>query len=104
MKIHYPRCMSMPKPLTREEYSKLRLKYSPSEIKDIELFKKAGKLVFMSFGSREAAGAAQIGAVAEEWNAIGIKGVSYVSPETAHEWHSWRRSLYEFAPLLFKAK
>lgn len=78
--------------------------FSPSEIKDIELFKKAGKLVFMSFGSREAAGAAQIGAVAEEWNAIGIKGVSYVSPETAHEWHSWRRSLYEFAPLLFKAK
>jgi enterochelin esterase-like enzyme len=78
--------------------------FSPSEIKDIELFKKAGKLVFMSFGSREAAGAAQIGAVAEEWNAIGIKGVSYISPETAHEWHSWRRSLYEFAPLLFKAK
>ena len=78
--------------------------FSPSEIKDIELFKKAGKLVFMSFGSREAAGAAQIGAVAEEWNAIGIKEVSYVSPETAHEWHSWRRSLYEFAPLLFKAK
>lgn len=78
--------------------------FSPSEIKDLETFKKAGKLVFMSFGSREAAGAAQIGAVAEEWNAIGIKGVSYISPETAHEWHSWRRSLYEFAPLLFKAK
>jgi len=78
--------------------------FSPTEIKDIEVFKKTGKLVFMSFGSREAAGAAQIGAVAEEWNTIGIKGVSYVSPETAHEWHSWRRSLYEFAPLLFKDK
>jgi enterochelin esterase-like enzyme len=78
--------------------------FSPTEIKDIEVFKKAGKLVFMSFGSRESAGAAQIGAVAEEWNTIGIKGVSYVSPETAHEWHSWRRSLYEFAPLLFKDK
>ena len=78
--------------------------FSPTEIKDIEVFKKAGKLVFMSFGSRESAGAAQIGAVAEEWNTIGIKGVSYVSPETAHEWHSWRRSLYEFVPLLFKDK
>ena len=78
--------------------------FSPTEIKDIEVFKKTGKLVFMSFGSRESAGAAQIGAVAEEWNTIGIKGVSYVSPETAHEWHSWRRSLYEFAPLLFKDK
>ncbi len=78
--------------------------FSPTEIKDIEVFKKAGKLVFMSFGGRESAGAAQIGAVAEEWNTIGIKGVSYVSSETAHEWHSWRRSLYEFAPLLFKDK
>lgn len=77
--------------------------FSPTEIKDIEVFKKAGKLVFMSFGGREN-GSAQIGAVAEEWNTIGIKGVSYVSPETAHEWHSWRRSLYEFAPLLFKDK
>lgn len=35
MKIHYPRCMSMPKPLTREEYEKLRLQYSPAEIKEV---------------------------------------------------------------------
>jgi enterochelin esterase family protein len=26
----------------------------------------------------------------------------YVSPQTAHEWQSWRRSLYQFAQLLFK--
>ena len=78
--------------------------FVPTEIKDLETFKKAGKLVFMSFGSRESAGAARIGDAAAEWNKIGIKGVSYVSPETAHEWHSWRRSLYEFAPLLFKEK
>jgi enterochelin esterase-like enzyme len=26
----------------------------------------------------------------------------YVSPETAHEWLTWRRSLREFAPLLFR--
>ena len=26
----------------------------------------------------------------------------YVSPGTAHEWQSWRRSLNEFAPLLFQ--
>lgn len=78
--------------------------FVPTEIKDLDTFKKAGKLVFMSFGSRESAGAARIGDAAAEWNKIGIKGVSYVSPETAHEWHSWRRSLYEFAPLLFKEK
>lgn len=75
--------------------------FVPSEITDINAFKKKGKLVFMSFGGKEG-GAARIPAAAEEWNKIGIKGVSYVSPETGHEWHSWRRSLYEFAPLLFK--
>lgn len=75
--------------------------FTPSEISDIESFKKNVKVVFMSFGGREG-GAANIGNAAEEWNKIGIKGVSYVSPETAHEWHTWRRSLYQFAPLLFR--
>ena len=75
--------------------------FEPTEIKDIDAFKKKVKVVFMSFGGREA-GSARIGASAEEWNKVGIKGVSYISPETAHEWQSWRRSLHEFAPLLFK--
>jgi enterochelin esterase-like enzyme len=75
--------------------------FVPSEITDINAFKKNGKLVFMSFGGKEG-GAARIPAAAEEWNKIGIKAVTYVSPETGHEWQSWRRSLYEFAPLLFK--
>jgi len=75
--------------------------FSPTEIKDIDTFKKQVKVVFMSFGGREG-GSSRIGAAAEEWNKAGIKGVSYVSPETAHEWQSWRRSLHEFAPFLFK--
>ena len=33
---------------------------------------------------------------------MGIKSVYYESPETAHEWQSWRRSLYQIAPLLFR--
>jgi enterochelin esterase family protein len=33
---------------------------------------------------------------------IGIKSTFYVSPGTAHEWQTWRRSLHEFAPLLFR--
>ena len=32
----------------------------------------------------------------------GVNTVFYESPNTAHEWQSWRRSLYQFAPLLFK--
>ena len=75
--------------------------FSPSEIKDMDSFKKKAKVVFMSFGGREG-GSSRIRGVADEWNKIGIKGVSYVSPLTAHEWQSWRRSLHEFAQLLFK--
>jgi hypothetical protein len=32
----------------------------------------------------------------------GINAVSYISENTAHEFLTWRRSLYELAPLLFK--
>ncbi len=70
---------------------------APAEIKD----KSKVKLVFMSYGSREG-GSAGVKAAADALNQAGIKGVSYVSPLTAHEWQSWRRSLREFAPLLFK--
>jgi hypothetical protein len=33
----------------------------------------------------------------------GINSHYYISPETAHEWQTWRRSLQEFAPLIFNA-
>jgi len=75
--------------------------FSPTEIRDIDSFKKKVKVVFMSFGGKEG-GSSRIGAAAEEWTNVGINGISYISPETAHEWQSWRRSLHEFAPLLFK--
>ena len=41
----------------------------------------------------------------EDIDAISKEGINahfYVSPNTAHEWQSWRRSLREFAQLLFK--
>jgi enterochelin esterase-like enzyme len=59
------------------------------------------KLVFMSYGSRER-GADGVKAAADALNQAGIRSVSYVSPLTAHEFQSWRRSLREFAQLLFK--
>jgi len=70
---------------------------SPSDIKD----KSKVKLVFMSFGSRER-GADGLKIAADSLQQAGVKGVSYVSPLTAHEWQSWRRSLREFSQLLFK--
>ncbi len=35
---------------------------------------------------------------------LGINAHYYLSPDTAHEWQTWRRSLKEFAPMLFQPK
>jgi S-formylglutathione hydrolase FrmB len=65
---------------------------TPAEIKDIETFKKRVKLVFVSYGSREG-GATTAKPDADALQQAGVKTVFYVSPDTAHEWQSWRRSL-----------
>ena len=70
---------------------------APKDISD----KSKVKLVFMSFGSRER-GADGLKGAADALKEAGINAVSYISPLTAHEWQSWRRSLREFAQLLFK--
>ena len=75
-------------------------------------FKDKVKLVFVSFGSRELEGnrpPAPGGgprpdprANAAAIKAAGINSAFYVSPNTAHEFLTWRRSLHEMAPLLFR--
>jgi enterochelin esterase-like enzyme len=69
------------------------------------------KLTFVSFGSRELEGGrtgppggpkVDPRANAAGLKAAGINSVFYVSPDTAHEFLTWRRSLKEFAPLLFR--
>jgi enterochelin esterase family protein len=32
----------------------------------------------------------------------GFRYVAFESPGTSHEWQTWRRSLYDFAPRLFR--
>ena len=73
---------------------------APADISDLAAFKKKVKLVFVSYGSREngAAGKTNVEALKQ----AGVNSVYYESPLTAHEWLSWRRSLYQFAPLLFQ--
>jgi enterochelin esterase family protein len=75
---------------------------APSEITDMDSFKKKVKVVFVSYGSRERGAAGK--AAVEALQQAGVKSVYYESPETAHEWLTWRRSLYQFAPLLFQDK
>jgi len=81
---------------------------SSDDVKNTPDFAKKVKLVFVSYGSRELGGGPGGGfggdpkANAEALKLAGINSVFYVSPDTAHEFQSWRRSLRELAPLLFK--
>jgi enterochelin esterase-like enzyme len=70
--------------------------YKPEEIKD----KSKVKLIFTSCGSRENPDGVKKSV--EDLKAAGFNAVSYVSDKTAHEFLSWRRSLYQLAPMLFK--
>jgi len=73
--------------------------FRAEDLKEAADFKKTNKVLFMSCGGKENMG---VDKAAEDLKAIGINAHSYVSPETAHEWQTWRRSLYQFAQLIFK--
>ncbi len=66
---------------------------------DPKVFNEKVKVLFFSTGSVEGP---NVKTSHEKYLAAGIKNSYYESPGTAHEWLTWRRSLHEFAPLLFK--
>ncbi len=71
-------------------------------LSDPDAFKKKVKVLFVSYGSRETGGANTAKANHDALEKKGVANTYYESPETAHEWQTWRRSLHEFAPLLFR--
>mgnify|MGYP005811678467 CR=1 FL=1 len=70
--------------------------YAPEDIKE----HKNLKLVFISCGSKE--NPDRVKQAAKTLQDAGYKAISYVSEGTAHEFQTWRRSLYQLAPLLFQ--
>lgn len=85
--------------------------FSVDDVANAPGFRDKVKLVFVSFGSRElesrrtappGVAAGDPAANAAALKASGFNSVFYVSPNTAHEFLSWRRSMREFAPLLFR--
>jgi enterochelin esterase-like enzyme len=70
--------------------------YAPDDLKD----KAKPQLIFLSCGSKERPDGVK--QAAADLKAAGYNSVSYVSENTAHEFQTWRRSLHELAPLLFK--
>ncbi len=80
---------------------------SKEDAESTEGFKDKVQLVFVSYGSKEVAGGrtrrgGNPAEAIEQLKEMGINAHYYLSPETAHEWQTWRRSLKEFAPLLFQ--
>ena len=85
--------------------------FSLADVEGTPVLRDNVKLFFVSYGSRELEGRRTsppgVPPVDPRANhaalkAAGINSVFYVSPNTAHEFQSWRRSLREFAPLLFR--
>lgn len=72
--------------------------YNPTELQG----KTKPKHIFISYGSKETGGANGLPKVEEDLKAAGYKVTTYVSQGTAHEFQTWRRSLYQMGPLLFK--
>ncbi|MDQ6814257.1 MAG: alpha/beta hydrolase-fold protein [Bacteroidota bacterium] len=72
--------------------------YTPADLEG----KIKPKLMFISYGSKETGGANGLPKVEGDLKAAGFNAVTYVSQGTAHEFQTWRRSLYQMAPLLFK--
>ena len=73
--------------------------FSVSELENNDDFKKTNKALFMSCGGKENMGVME---AAENLKKIGINATGYISEGTAHEWHTWRRSLYQFVQICFK--
>ena len=67
-------------------------------------FNKKVKVLFMSFGTEPPLENPEgLKRHQEQLIAAGItNSYIYISPGTSHEWQTWRRSLYTFAPLLFQ--
>ena len=63
-------------------------------------FNKQVKVFFISMGSKEGPNTGRT--IHETLDKAGIKNVYYEAPGTAHEFQTWRKSLYYFTQLLFQ--
>lgn len=73
------------------------------KFKDGEALNKQIKLFWLGLGTKEPNPfPGSVGAFRAMLDKIGCKYVYYESVGTAHEWLTWRRDLYQFAPLLFR--
>ncbi|MBN2320365.1 MAG: esterase family protein, partial [Acidobacteria bacterium] len=76
--------------------------FSNGQFKDGDTLNKQIKLFLLGLGTKEPDPfPGSVGAFKAMLDKTGMNYVYYESAGTAHEWLTWRRSLYQFAPLLF---
>jgi enterochelin esterase-like enzyme len=71
-------------------------------LKDAPAFNKRVRLFWIGSGTGETAFHEAASQLHKSLDALGIRHVMFESPGTAHEWQTWRRSLNDFAPRLFR--
>ena len=77
--------------------------FQNGKYKDGAALNKQIKLFWLGLGTKEPNPfPGSVGAFRAMLDKSGIKYIFYQSEGTAHEWLTWRRDLYQFAPLLFK--
>jgi enterochelin esterase family protein len=69
---------------------------------DAASFNKKVKVFWFGAGSGETQFVNMMNDSRKKLEELGIKSTGYISQGTFHEWHTWRRDLNEFVPLLFK--
>jgi enterochelin esterase family protein len=71
-------------------------------LSDAATFNGKVKLFWLGAGTAEVQFHQNMMAMHEMLDRAGIKHVLYSSPDTDHEWQTWRRCLYDLAPRLFR--
>lgn len=75
---------------------------SDGAFRDADAFNDRVYLFWLGSGTGEERFAAALKALHETLDEAGIEHVLFESPGTSHEWQTWRRSLRDFAPRLFR--
>lgn len=70
--------------------------------KDAAAFEKGNRLLFLSAGTAEPGFHTSVKAMHDSLTSAGIRSTFYSSEGTSHEWQTWRRSLHDLAPRLFR--
>jgi enterochelin esterase-like enzyme len=77
--------------------------FQGGKFKDGAALNKQIRLFWLGLGTKEPNPfPGSVAAFRDMLDKVGVKYVFYQSQGTAHEWLTWRRDLYQFAPLLFK--